>query len=141
MFRTPPGNIVAHPYSDKMKAIALSAVALFAIVQLAGGNEVFKWKTIEFTDLIRPANSMVDGSAYYDKETVILTGFDYDVETGYICGAFPRFKSVPVTIGCFSVDDRSTTTPKFTPFPTAADNDLPVSVSTFKCENNVDLVL
>lgn len=108
-------------------AFSLSAVALLAIVQYAGGNQVFKWKTIEFTDLIREPNSMVDGSVYYNEDNGIITGFDYDVETGYICGAFPRFKSVPVTIACFSAnpDDR-TTTPKFSPFPTATDNDLPV---------------
>lgn len=104
-------------------------VAFSVLNSFCAANQVYKWKTIAFKDLTRDVDTIVDGeNVYYNEENVILTGFDYDVETGYICAAFPRIKpSVPVTIGCFSADEYDKNeTPKFTAFPTVADNDLPV---------------
>lgn len=110
----------------KWDKLVLTSFAILALAQITSANKVFKWKTIEFTNLTRDLNSMIDGQPYYNAENVIMTGFDYDMETGFICGAFPRLSGVPVTIGCFSAEDKSAS-PKFLPFPTAADNDLPVS--------------
>lgn len=110
--------------------VALISAVLVAVSSVALANQVYKWKTIEFKDLTRDVDTIVDGeNVYYNEESVIMTGFDYDVETGYVCAAFPRTKpSVPVTIGCFSSDDaKNMDSPKFSAFPTVADNDLPVS--------------
>lgn len=111
----------------------LCGVFVVALVSVAAANQVYKWKTIEFKDLTRDVDTIVDGeNVYYNEENVIMTGFDYDMETGYVCAAFPRNKpSVPVTVGCFSSDEyeKQQQSPQFTGFPTVADNDLPVSNS------------
>lgn len=116
----------------------LPLVVCSVLISFCAANQVYKWKTIAFKDLTRDVDTIVDGeNVYYNEENVIMTGFDYDVETGYICAAFPRIKpSVPVTIGCFSADEyEKMDTPKFTAFPTVADNDLPVSeVNLTKCD-------
>lgn len=96
---------------------------------LVTANQVYKWNTIEFNGLTRDAATVVDGEhVYYDPQNVIMTGAHYDVTTGFVCAAFPRIKhSVPVTVGCFSADEYDRMDkPKFTAFPSVADNDLPV---------------
>lgn len=103
-------------------------------MSLVTANEVYKWNTIKFKDLPRDVNTIVDGEhVYYNEKNVIMTGFDYDIETGFICAAFPRIKhSVPVTVGCFNVEEYDKMdTPQFTPFPSVADNDIPVSERYF----------
>lgn len=102
---------------------------LLALSSFVAANQVYKWKTIQFKDLPRDVDTIVDGeNVYYNEENVLMSSAHYDLDTGFICAAFPRIKpSVPVTVGCFSADEYDQqNTPKFTAFPTVADNDLPV---------------
>lgn len=115
------------------KVPLLCAASLACLLSLAAANQVYKWNSIHFKDLTRDVDTIVDGeNVYYKEDNVIMSGFDYDMETGHICGAFPRIKpSVPVTVGCFNADEYDRMdTPKFSAFPTVADNDLPVSKLT-----------
>lgn len=120
---------------SRKSAPLLSLGLLAVILSSCAANQVYKWKTIQFKGLTRDPDTIVDGgNVYHNEENVMITGFDYDTETGYMCGAFPRIKSsVPVTVACFSADEyEKMTIPKFTPFPTTADNDLPVSEGNVK---------
>lgn len=105
-------------------------VTLFlAFCSLVSSEQIYRWKTIQFNNLTRPLDSLVDGvNVYYNAANVLTSSAAYDVETGFICAAFPRVKpSVPVTVGCFRAKDYNLSSPpKFTAFPSVADNDLPV---------------
>lgn len=78
-------------------------------------------------------NYEIDGSAYYNKENVFMTGIAYDSRTKYMCAAFPSLKpGNPVRIGCFDTLKYSEgSSPVFKPFLSYRDNDLPVSSRYF----------
>lgn len=114
-----------------MRETVPSRVALLLATcccSLVASSQIYKWNTIQFEGLTRDVDTIVDGDVYHNEESVVMTGAHYDVETGFVCAAFPRVKpSVPVTVGCFSTDEYDQmSAPKFTAFPSVADNDLPV---------------
>lgn len=82
---------------------------------------------------------MIDGSAYYNKENVFMTGIAYDSRTNFMCAGFPSLKrSNPVRIGCFDTKKYAPgSSPVFKPFPSYRDNDLPVSVKFILCKISI----
>lgn len=81
--------------------------------------------------MIPTEDFQLDGSAYYKKENVFMSGFAYDSRTKFMCAGFPSLKpSSPVTIGCFDTEKYPAgSSPVFKPFPSYRDNDLPVSLN------------
>lgn len=121
--------VISERTEREMRDTAPRVALLLAVCALVASSQIYKWNTIQFQGLTRNVDTIVDGeNVYHNEESVVMTGAHYDVDTGFVCAAFPRvMPSVPVTVGCFSTDEYDQiSAPKFTPFPSVADNDLPV---------------
>lgn len=103
-----------------MTASAVIACLGISILVISSVETVrqYSWNSIEFS-----------GDVKNVKENVFMAGIAYDTKTRFLCAGFPSLKyGSEVTIGCFDTDKYAKgSSPTFEPFPTRADNGLPVS--------------
>lgn len=116
--------------------MGFNVISLIGLCLLLGpswttSEQIFKWKTIQFNNLPRAETALVDGvNVYYNERNILTSSAAYDDQTKHVCWAFPRINpGIPVTVGCFNYTAyNKLDSPKFTAFPTVADNDLPVRI-------------